>query len=1043
MAKLKELHIIKKDGTLEDFDIQKVIKAISLSAERVMVSLSDEELKKFCDGVEKKTLEIAKERDTDKIEVADMHRIVESNLDAINKSVAQSYRDYRNYKIGFVHMMDNVFKDAQKIMYLGDVDNANTDSALVSTRRSLIYNSLNKELYKKFFLRVDELQAVRDGYIYIHDISARRDTMNCFGRKTRFITSDGVKSFEDFEDGQEVYVISHTGKWRKATVHNYGRQKLHKIHLKRNGRSVPIEIECTSNHRWILKDGKETTSLKVGDKLLKTPVIAEIDWNTMDSNEKLLWCMGFILADGSNIEENKAKNERWAHTCMNLRLCGDKNRYSDRFEECGFKVSKQPSLNGDTTVRSYEHLKGIPDDLDYTNMKYFIDGFLCADGHKKYKKGTKEVDDLNPFKGCFVTGDLNDKIYDMLNVAGYYVSSIEDHTGEETNFGVRTGVSKCYRFVRNQTQVNWRVLDMSDDFYEDDVWCLDVEVDHSFLLEHGIVTGNCCLCDISSILDGGFEMANQWYNEPKSLDTAFDVIGDVVLSAASQQYGGFTVPQIDQVLYKYAKMSYDKYIDEAMSLYDDVLDGNKDSKTVKKLEKKAKEYADKKIRRDFEQGFQGWEYKFNTVASSRGDYPFITLTFGLGTRDLERMASIEACKVRAEGQGKPGFKRMVLFPKLVFLEDKRIHGPRKVARDVYKAAIECSAKAMYPDWLSLEPGSYVGDIYQKYGKVVSPMGCRAFLSPWYKRGGMEPADDKDEPVFIGRFNLGVISLNLPMILAKAQQENKDFYEVLDYYMEMSRGLHKRTYEYLAEMRASTNPLMYCQGGFYGGHLKPNDKIRPILKPCTLSFGFTALNELQELYNNKSLVEDGAFALEVMEHINKKLTEYKKADGLLYAIYGTPAESLCGTQLRQFRAKYGIIPKVSDREYFTNSFHCHVTEDITPTEKQDLEKRFWDLANGGKIQYVRYRNEKNIKSFMTLIDRAMNMGFYEGVNMDKDYCGKCGHTGIDFKDGKCPVCGSDDVVEVNRVCGYLGYSKVHGKSRMNAAKMNEVKDRKSM
>lgn len=311
MAKLKELHIIKKDGTLEDFDIQKVIRAITLSAERVMVSLSDEELKKFCDGVEKKTLEIAKERDTDKIEVADMHRIVESNLDAINTSVAQSYRDYRNYKIGFVHMMDNVFKDAQKIMYLGDVDNANTDSALVSTRRSLIYNSLNKELYKKFFLRVDELQAVRDGYIYIHDISARRDTMNC------------------------------------------------------------------------------------------------------------------------------------------------------------------------------------------------------------------------------------------------------------------------------------------------------------------------CLCDISNILDGGFEMANQWYNEPKSLDTAFDVIGDVVLSAASQQYGGFTVPQIDQVLYKYAKMSYDKYIDEAMSLYDDVLDGSKDSKTAKKLEKKAKEYADKKIRRDFEQGFQGWEYKFNTVASSRGDYPLL------------------------------------------------------------------------------------------------------------------------------------------------------------------------------------------------------------------------------------------------------------------------------------------------------------------------------------------------------------------------------------------------------------------------------------
>ena len=201
---------------------------------------------------------------------------------------------------------------------------------------------------------------------------------------------------------------------------------------------------------------------------------------------------------------------------------------------------------------------------------------------------------------------------------------------------------------------------------------------------------------------------------------------------------------------------------------------------------------------------------------------------------------------------------------------------------------------------------------------------------------MKPADEKDTPVFVGRFNIGAISLHLPMIYAKAQQEGKPFFEVLDYYLNLIRKLHQRTYDYLGEMKASTNPLAYCEGGFYGGHLKPSERIKPLLKPMTASFGITALNELQELYNGKSIAEDGAFALEVLEYINKKVNEFKEADGWLYAIYGTPAESLCGLQVEQFRKMYGIVENVSDRPYVSNSFHCHVTEDLTPIEKQDLE-----------------------------------------------------------------------------------------------------------
>ena len=551
-------------------------------------------------------------------------------------------------------------------------------------------------------------------------------------------------------------------------------------------------------------------------------------------------------------------------------------------------------------------------------------------------------------------------------------------------------------------------------------------------------TMNCCLFDMGAVLKGGFEMGNLWYNEPNSLPVAFDVIGDVVLSTASQQYGGFTVPEIDKILAPYAEKSYDKYCGEIQSYIKDIK--GVDELSVEDL-KYVDEVACKKVRREFEQGFQGIEYKLNSVGSSRGDYPFITITLGLAKDRFGKMAAITALDVHKEGQGKKNNKKPVLFPKIVFLYDKELHGEGRPLHDVFLAGVDCSAKTMYPDWLSLSGDSYVADAYKKYGVVISPMGCRAFLSLWFERGGMKPADENDKAITVGRFNLGAISLHLPMILAKARSESRDFYEVLDYYLEMIRSLHKRTIDYLGEMRASTNPVAYCEGGFYGGHLKPSDKIKPLLKSCTISFGITALNELQELYNQKSLVEDGQFALEVMGYINKKVDQYKAEDGILYALYGTPAESLCGLQVKQFRRKYGIIANVSDREYVSNSFHCHVKEEISPIQKQNLEKRFWNLMNGGKIQYVKYPISYNKDAIVTLIERAMDMGFYEGVNLSLSYCDDCGHQELEMD--VCPKCGSTNLTKIERMNGYLSYSRVNGDTRLNEAKMAEIADRVSM
>lgn len=228
-------------------------------------------------------------------------------------------------------------------------------------------------------------------------------------------------------------------------------------------------------------------------------------------------------------------------------------------------------------------------------------------------------------------------------------------------------------------------------------------------------TMNCCLFDVEEVLSGGFEMGNLWYNEPKTLDVAFDVIGDIVLSAASQQYGGFTVPSVEQILSPYAEKSYEKYIERYENLG--------------LSEEKAEETAWKDIQRDMEQGFQGWEYKFNSVSSSRGDYPFITMTAGTGTDRFAKMATITMLNVRKKGQGKKGHRKPVLFPKVVFLYDEKLHGPGGELEEVFDAGIECSSKTMYPDWLSLTGKGYIASMYKQYGRIISPMGKLNTLLP--------------------------------------------------------------------------------------------------------------------------------------------------------------------------------------------------------------------------------------------------------------------------------------------------------------------------
>lgn len=547
-------------------------------------------------------------------------------------------------------------------------------------------------------------------------------------------------------------------------------------------------------------------------------------------------------------------------------------------------------------------------------------------------------------------------------------------------------------------------------------------------------TLNCCVYDMEGLMKGGFKMGNLEYGEPKTLDVAFDLMCDVAMNAASAQYGGFTIPEVDKLLGYYAEKSYDRYNDEYRHICNDLgvtVDSNK-----------ADEYAYSKVKRDVEQGVQGMEMKFNSVASSRGDYPFTAVTFGLGTKRLETLISSTFLKVRKEGQGKEGFKRPVLFPKLSFFYDEELHGEGKELEWLFEEAIDCSSKSMYPDFISLVSG-YAGNMYKKYKTPISRMGCRASLAPWYRDGGMHPKDDNDVPIYTGRFNMGAIALNFPMYVAKAKDEGKDFYEVLDYYLELVRKLSQKTIEFLSHKKAGINPLGFCEGGFIGGNKDPEDELGiEFLKPMTISFGIIALNEASVLATGKSIAEDDTWVFEVMQYINKYVDRIKEEDDTLYAIYGVPGETAVCTLRDCFVKKYGIIKGVSDKPYFTNSFHCAVYEDITPIHKQDSEYRCFHLTNGGNIQYCRYPICYNIEAIKSLVRRAMQLGYYEGVNAELNYCLDCGHQWVEGD--VCPKCGTDNIVQIQRMNGYLGYSKIgKDKSYFNEGKMAEFKDRISM
>lgn len=538
------------------------------------------------------------------------------------------------------------------------------------------------------------------------------------------------------------------------------------------------------------------------------------------------------------------------------------------------------------------------------------------------------------------------------------------------------------------------------------------------LAERYLRQQNCCLFNMAGLLDGGFQLNGTVYAEPKHFDSAINVVGDVTLFASAQQYGGFTIPEIDTVLAKYAEKSYQSNLKFILDKFGSITNEN----IMETLEQTAYDMTV----RELEQGFQGFETKLNTISNSLGQIPFVTITFGLDTTQWGREISKAILNVRIKGIGEN--KSTAVFPKLSFLHREEINGsPESPNYDIKQLGIQCSRLRLYPDWLSLDSGN-LAEVYERSNQVVSGMGCRAYLSPFW--------DEQGNEIYTGRSNIGAVTLNLPKIGLESKGDWNKFFDLIDKYSDIVFAIHEDYYTKISKTKGSSNPLYFCEGGAWT-KVGYDEEVGKIYEASTASLGYIGIYETLKAMDVPK-EEYLKYGTKIVAYL-KKLTEKATINyNHLYALYSTPAESLCYRFQKINRKDYGVIEDVTDREYITNSFHVPVWEDVSVPEKIAFEAPFHKLATGGRISYNEFVYGVDNSVLEQAINFAMEKGMYYGVNVVAGTCNQCGYSG-DFHDN-CPKCGTHDITVVTRVCGYLSFDQIHGDSRYNPGKQKEVKER---
>nr|WP_251067918.1 anaerobic ribonucleoside-triphosphate reductase [Apilactobacillus xinyiensis] len=533
---------------------------------------------------------------------------------------------------------------------------------------------------------------------------------------------------------------------------------------------------------------------------------------------------------------------------------------------------------------------------------------------------------------------------------------------------------------------------------------------------------NCCLVDFANMLNNGFKIGNAQVSSPKSIQTATAQVAQIIANVASLQYGGISFDRADEVLAPFAKLNYDKHLETAKQWVP---------------EDKQAEYALDRTRKDIYDAMQALEYEINTLYSSQGQTPFTTVSFGLGTNWFEKEIQKDIFRIRIKGLGVE--RRTAIFPKLTFALKRGLNlNPTDPNYDVKQLAIDCATKRMYPDILNYD---VLSDIT---GNFKAPMGCRSFLPKWTDADGKE--------VNAGRMNLGVVTVNLPRIALYAKGNVEKFWDIFNDKMNIVHEALAYRIERCKEAKPYNAPLLYKYGAF-GKRLNDDDIVDELFRNerATVSVGYIGLYEVGTSFFGPDWEHNAdahAFTVEIVKRLNELCQAWSKDSGYHYSLYSTPAESLTDTFCQDDIKKFGQVTDITDKEYYTNSFHYDVRKNPTPFEKLSFEEEYPHYASAGFIHYCEYPNLKqNPKALEAVWDWAYDHVGYLGTNTSIDQCFKCGFKG-DFKPTargfECPQCGNHnpkycDVVK--RTCGYLGNPQarpmVHGRHEEISARVKNM------
>lgn len=533
---------------------------------------------------------------------------------------------------------------------------------------------------------------------------------------------------------------------------------------------------------------------------------------------------------------------------------------------------------------------------------------------------------------------------------------------------------------------------------------------------------NCCLIDFKGMLEKGFKIGNADVEPPKSIQTATAQMSQIIANVASSQYGGCSADRADELLAPYAKLNYEKHLKEAEEW---VEEGRRD------------EFAKTKTAKDIYDAMQALEYEVNTLFSSNGQTPFTTVGFGLGTSWFEREIQKAILKVRIKGLGKQ--HRTAIFPKLVFSIKRGLNlNAGDPNYDIKQLAVECATKRMYPDVLMYDK------IVELTGNFKAPMGCRSFLQAWKDANGNE--------VNNGRMNLGVVTINLPRIALEAKGDRQVFWEIMEDRVETARRALLFRIKRCRQAQPQNAPILYKNGAF-GKRLQDEDEVDELFNKnrATISLGYIGLYEVGTAFFGADWEQNPEahdFTVKIVKYLHDYCLQWENEYGYHFSVYSTPAESLTDRFCEDDIEKFGKVKDITDKEYYTNSFHYDVRKNPTPFEKLSFEEAYPKYASGGFIHYCEYPNLKqNPAALEAVWTWAYDHVGYLGTNASIDHCYKCGYDG-DFKPTargfECAQCGNRDPKTcdvVKRTCGYLGNPMirpmVHGRHQEIASRVKHM------